>query len=214
MAVPGTHHAPANSVVPLMGVERFRVSLPGPADAVNTNPSWPGWADEAIEIVDADPEWQLQGQRLRDTLQVLLAPWLAAGIEHVGSTAVPDLPAKPIIDLQAAVADLDEAESIAAVLSRHDWHFVTPALDQRPWRRFFVKLAGGRRIAHLHVMTSDTPRWGQQIAFREALRADSATRSDYAALKHALAQRHSGDREAYSAAKDSFIQVVLDPETD
>lgn len=181
---------------------------------MNANPPWPAWADEAVEVVDADPEWQLQAQRLRDTLQVLLAPWLTARIEHVGSTAVPDLPAKPIIDLQAAVSDLDEAESMAAVLAPYDWHYVAPELDRRAWRLFFVKVAGGRRIAHLHVMTADTSRWDQQIAFRDALRADSATRADYAALKHSLAQRHSGDREAYSAAKESFIQAVLDPETD
>lgn len=76
-----------------------------------------------------------------------------------------------------------------------------------------LKVAGDRRIAHLHVMTASIPRWHQQIAFRDALRADSALAADYAALKHALAQRHSDDRSAYSAAKESFIQAVLDPET-
>lgn len=198
------------------GVERFRVSLPAAAvtTAPDANPALPGWACEAVEVVDADPQWPFQGQSLRDTLQVLLAPWLTAAIEHIGSTAVPDLPAKPIIDLQAAVTDLDEADSMAAALGPHDWHYVAPNLDQRPWRRFFVKVAGGRRIAHLHVMTADTPRWDRQIAFRDALRADSATRADYAALKRALSQRHSDDREAYSAAKNSFIQAVLDPEAE
>ncbi|MDZ7886632.1 MAG: HAD-IA family hydrolase [Mycobacterium sp.] len=180
----------------------------------NASLSRPGWADEAIAVVDADPEWQSQGQRLRDTLQALLAPWLTARIEHVGSTAVPGLPAKPIIDLQAAVAELAEADSMAAVLGPHDWHHVAPHLDQRPWRRLFVKVAGGRRIAHLHIMTAGTPRWHQQIAFRDALRADSALAADYAALKRALAQRHSDDRESYSAAKESLIQAVLNPEID
>ena len=181
--------------------------------ASNASPSRPGWADEAISVVDANPEWQSQGERLRHTVEILLAPWLTARIEHVGSTAVPDLPAKPIIDLQAAVAELDEADSMAAALGPHDWHYVAPHLDQRPWRRLFVKVADGRRIAHLHVMTAGTPRWHQQIAFRDALRADSTLTADYAALKHALAQRHSDDREAYSAAKGSFIQAVLSPET-
>lgn len=198
------------------GVERFRVSLHGPAvaSAPNANPSRPGWANEAIALVDADPEWQSQGQRLRDTLHVLLAPWLTARIEHVGSTAVPDLPAKPIIDLQAAVTDLDEAESMAAVLGPHDWHYVAPHLDQRPWRRLFVKVAGEQRTAHLHIMTTETPRWHQQIAFRDALRADPAIKADYTALKQAVAQRYSDDREAYSAAKESFIQAILGREAD
>jgi GrpB-like predicted nucleotidyltransferase (UPF0157 family)/GNAT superfamily N-acetyltransferase len=197
------------------GVERFRVSLPAPAIAVaaetNANSSWPSWASETIALVDADPEWQYHGQRLRDTLDRLLAPWLTTHIEHVGTTAVPGLAAKPIIDLQAAVRHLDDAESIAAALIPDGWHFVAPHRDQRPWRRFFVKVAGERRTAHLHIMTADTPRWHQQIAFRDALRADSSTTADYAALKHALAKRHSDNREAYSAAKESFIQAVLDP---
>lgn len=151
---------------------------------------------------------------LSDTLHVLLAPLPTARIEHVGSTAVPDLSAKPIIDLQAAVADLDEAELMSTVLGPNDWHYVAPNLDQRPWRRFFVNVAGGRRIAHLHIMTAENSHWDEQIAFRDALRADSAARAEYAALKHALAQDYSGDREAYSAAKGSFIRVVLDPETE
>lgn len=176
---------------------------------MNVNPSWPRWANDAIALVDADPEWQAQGQRLRDILEVLLAPWLTTGVEHVGSTAVPGLAAKPIIDLQAAVTDLDEAEAMATVLGPHDWQYVPPHLDQRPWRRFFVMVAGGQRIAHLHIMTAGAPRWHQQIAFRDALRADSSVAARYAELKHALVAQHGDDREAYSAAKSSFIQAVL-----
>lgn len=196
------------------GRERFRVSLPARviAAALGTgaNPDWPRWANETTAIVEADPEWPEQGRRLRGSLEVLLAPWLTAHIEHVGSTAVPGLPAKPVIDLQAAVHDLDDVEMVAAVLGPHGWHYVAPHLDQRPWRRFFVKVADERRIAHLHVMTGDTPRWRQQIAFRDALRANLTTASDYAALKHALAKRHNDDREAYSAAKEEFVNAVLD----
>lgn len=178
---------------------------------MNANPPWPGWANDTIALVAADPEWQSQGQRLRDTVEVLLAPWLTAHIEHVGSTAVPGLAAKPIIDLQAAVNDLDDAESMAAALGPHDWHYVAPHLDQRPWRRFFVKVANERRVAHLHIMIGDDPRWHQQLAFRDTLRADSSIAADYAALKHALAERYSDDREAYSAAKRPFIHAVLYP---
>lgn len=182
--------------------------------AESTDSPWPNWATETIEIVDADPDWEAQGQRLCDTLQALLAPWLVGRIEHVGSTAIPGLPAKPIIDLQAAVAHLDASDSMAAVLSKHDWHYVTPDLDRRPWRRFFVKINEGHRSAHLHIMTTDSARWHQQIAFRDALRADPSTTANYAALKRALAAEHGDDREAYSAAKYSFIQAVLNARSD
>jgi GrpB-like predicted nucleotidyltransferase (UPF0157 family) len=84
-----------------------------------------------------------------------------------------------------------------------------PDLDQRPWRRFFVKVPDGRRSAHLHVMTPDSPRWHEQIAFRDALRASPTLTADYAALKRALAAKSSDAREAYSAAKTGLIINVL-----
>lgn len=185
-------------------------SAQGEFSAESSNSPWPNWATEEIEIVDADPGWETQGQHVRDALEALLAPWLIGRIEHVGSTAIPGLPAKPIIDLQAPVAHLDASDSIAAVLTQHNWHYVSPELDQRPWRRFFVKVDGGRRIAHLHIMTADSPRWHEQIAFRDALRADSSAASEYGELKRTLAARHTDDREAYSAAKETFIKTVLD----
>ena len=171
---------------------------------------WPAWATEPVDLVEADPSWTIRGEQERGHLETLLSPWLVARIEHVGSTAIPELPAKPIIDLQAPVADLDNPDPIAAQLAADDWHYVEPDLDRRPWRRFFIKVSGGRRSVHLHVMTLDTPRWNQQIAFRDALRADPTLTADYAALKRVLAAKHSDDREAYSAAKSNFIRTVLD----
>jgi GrpB-like predicted nucleotidyltransferase (UPF0157 family) len=171
---------------------------------------WPDWADEPVDLVDADATWISQGERERDHLETLLSPWLVARIEHVGSTAIPDLPAKPIIDLQAPVADLGESDRIADALAPHDWHYVTPELDQRPWRHFFVKVIDGRRNAHLHVMAPDSPRWREQIAFRDALRSDTTLAADYAALKRNLAAKYADDREAYTAAKSDFIRAVLD----
>jgi GrpB-like predicted nucleotidyltransferase (UPF0157 family) len=169
----------------------------------------PPWATESVDLVDADPAWTLRGEYERDRLETLLAPWLIGRIEHVGSTSIPGLVAKPIIDLQAPVADLADADPLAAALAPHDWHYVDPNLDQRPWRRFFVKLTGGRRSAHLHVMTPDSPRWQQQIAFRDTLRADPILTADYAALKRVLAAKHTDNREAYSAAKGDFVKFVL-----
>lgn len=174
---------------------------------------WPAWATEPVDLVDADPSWTIRGDQERHYLETLLAPWLIARIEHIGSTAIPDLPAKPIIDLQAPVADLRDPDPIAAALAPTYWHYVEPDLDQRPWRRFFVKVTGGRRSAHLHVMTPDSPRWQQQIVFRDALRANPILTADYAALKRVLAAKHSDDREAYTAAKSEFIRTVLDRST-
>lgn len=94
-----------------------------------------------------------------EQLATLLAPWLVDGIEHVGSTAVPGLAAKPVVDLMASVADLDTVVEHAH-LTDHGWVYVPPELDQRPWRRFFVKpdAPKQRREAHLHLIQAGHPR--------------------------------------------------------
>lgn len=131
------------------------------------------------------------------------------GVEHVGSTAVPGLAAKPIIDLQALVTNLEVANAIAAKLAPHQWCYVPTYLDRRLDRRFFVKVVDGRRTAHLHLLTNDSARWHQQLAFRDALRIDPDLVRTYADLKIQLAKHHRHDREAYTAGKQLFINEVL-----
>lgn len=172
--------------------------------------TWPRWAIEPITIADYDPAWADQGAHAQNRLQGLLATWLTGEIEHVGSTAIPGLAAKPIIDLQAPVADLAAAAAmVAAALAPHGWHHVPPELDQRPDRRFFVQVVNGHRVAHLHLMTTGSARWHQQLAFRDALRADPDLLKAYARLKIDLAGQHGEDREAYTAGKRQFVHDVL-----
>lgn len=147
------------------------------------------------------------GERLR--LLDLLGPWLVDDVHHVGSTAVPGLPAKPIIDLMAGVRALDAAPDIALVLSPHAWHYVPPELDGRPWRRFLVKVAADRRVAHLHLLDPATPRWAEQLRFRDRLRQRPELAVEYAALKRRLAWELVGDRERYAEGKAAFVQRVL-----
>lgn len=169
----------------------------------------PPWAREPVEIVDYDPAWAADGARECDQLQVLLGTWLTNNIEHVGSTAVPGLAAKPILDLQAPVDSLDVADAIAEILVPHRWHYVPPHLDRRHDRRFFIKVVDGRRAAHLHLLVADTARWHQQVAFRDALRTHPDLVHSYVELKALLAEKHRHDREAYSARKQQFINDVL-----
>lgn len=157
----------------------------------------PAWAMEQVEVHPPNAAWQDHGEQMRRQLNADLNVWLLAPVEHVGSTAVPGLPAKPVLDLQAAVADLTCAPEVAEVLAPDGWNYVPPELDERPWRRFFVRTVEGRRAAHLHLMRRESPRWGEQLVFRDALCADPALRHRYAALKEALATQHSADREAY-----------------
>ena len=164
---------------------------------------------EQVQVHPPDEAWQRRGEQERRLLDVTLAAWLVVPVEHVGSTAVPGLPAKPILDLQAMITDLESTPDIAAALAPDRWHYVPPELDGRPWRRLFVKVVDGRRAGHLHVMAQGSARWGEQLAFRDALRADPALAQRYATLKQTLAVRHADDREAYTAAKSDFVRTVL-----
>ncbi|PKQ59277.1 hypothetical protein B5566_04390 [Mycobacterium sp. MHSD3] len=170
---------------------------------------WPSWAVDNVEIVVYDPDWAVRGARERQRLDMLLAPWRSRNVEHIGSTAVIGLAAKPIVDLQASVASLEVAEGVAAALTSHHWHYVPPHLDRRPYRRFFVKIVDGHRAAHLHLMTHNAVRWHQQLAFRDALRANRDLVRAYSELKFLLAAKHRNNREAYTAGKQKFINDVL-----
>jgi GrpB-like predicted nucleotidyltransferase (UPF0157 family) len=147
-------------------------------------------------------------------LAVVLAPWLVDGVEHVGSTAVPGLAAKPVIDLMASVRDPDAVvEQAGDLLWADGWWHVPPELDSGgSWRRFFVKPdpSGQHRYAHLHVIAAGHPRWGEQIAFRDALRGDDELARRYAELKRRLAAEHADDREAYTDGKGAFVRDALD----
>ena len=171
--------------------------------------TWPSWATEPITVVGYNPEWPERAHNERDHLRQLLAPCLVGEIEHIGSTAIPGLAAKPIIDLQAPIRDLADADMVDPILAPHGWHYVPPELDQRPYRRFFVKVAKDHRSAHLHLMTLGAARWHQQLAFRDALRTTPDLVRAYGQLKVELAHRHSGDREAYTAGKQRFVRDAL-----
>ena len=174
----------------------------------------PPWAYEQPEIHPHDPRLIEQAEVERARLAELLRPWLVDGlVEHVGSTSVPGLPAKPVIDLMAQVADPDAVVNEAGQRLKADgWRYVPPDLDSGgSWRRFYVKPdpTGQRRYAHLHLIQAGHPRWSEQVEFRDALRRDDELADTYANLKRRLAAEHPHDREAYTEAKAEFILAAL-----
>ncbi|MCX2954951.1 GrpB family protein [Lentzea sp. NEAU-D7] len=169
----------------------------------------PAWAYERAEVRPSDPRWVVRAQTEAARLTELLAPWLVDGVEHIGSTAVPGLAAKPVVDLMASMTALDtEAPEL---LVAHGWVYVPPELDNRPWRRFFVKpdQTGQRREAHLHLIQAGHPRWSDQIRFRDALRNDTTLAQAYEDLKRQLSAEAGHDREAYTTGKAAFVAKAL-----
>lgn len=173
------------------------------------NRNVPVWAMEAVEIQKYDPKWLDKGTKERETLYKLLSPFGIKQVEHIGSTSIPYLPAKPIIDLMASVSSMKQLKEIRDVLTTDDWHYVPPELDQQPWRSFFVKVKKDKRLAHLHLVKIGEKRWEEQLKFRNILRANQHLVDEYAMVKNKLAKKFRNDREAYTEAKTDFINRVL-----
>ena len=164
--------------------------------------------DMPVDIVEYDPAWQQAFAEQRDRLAILLRGWLAEPVEHVGSTAVPGLAAKPIVDMLAPVISLAHARGAVSVLTDDGWlHW--PTDPKRSWRMWFLRPRPDARTHHLYLIQYDDPHMRQLRAFRDALRADDALRDRYEALKRKQAKVFRNDREAYTKAKRHFIDDVL-----
>jgi GrpB-like predicted nucleotidyltransferase (UPF0157 family) len=196
----------------------MKLALPGAIGRVEwvTEPidedSPPAWAFEDVHLSAYDPDWPKLAALYADELRSVLEPWLLRPVEHVGSTSIPGIVAKPVIDLMAQVADTDSVvDAAGSALDGLDWKYVPPELDGRPWRRFFAKVSpdGRHRLAHLHLMAPGAARWDQQLRFRDALRTDPTLREEYAAVKAELARAYAGDRERYTDEKAVFVTRVL-----
>ncbi len=172
----------------------------------------PAWAVEGVHLSAYDPGWPDRAAGYAGELRPVLGRWLLSPIEHVGSTAIPGIVAKPVIDLMAQVDDTDAVVAAAgATLDAMNWKYVPPELDGRPWRRFLARVSpdGQHRLAHLHLMQAGAARWDQQLRFRDALRADPALRDEYSAIKAQLASTYADDRERYTDEKAAFVTRVM-----
>ncbi|MGA3398167.1 MAG: GrpB family protein [Acetobacteraceae bacterium] len=163
-----------------------------------------------VALVAYDPDWPRQFAMEAERLRGVLDPALVLGIEHFGSTAVPGLIAKPIIDILIAVRSLATART-AAVAPIVSLGYVYWEDNPKPDRMFFVKGMppyGARRTHHVHITEPAGEMWQRRLAFRDYLRAHPDEAQRYAALKHDLARQYTTDREAYTEAKSDYVQAV------
>ncbi len=159
-----------------------------------------------VIIEPYDPVWSGRFETERRLLLPVLAPWLAGPIEHIGSTAVPGLGAKPIIDIMAAVRDLASSKPAIEALKPLQYCYFDYKADVMHW---FCKPSDFERTHHLHLVPFASQLWRDRLAFRDRLRSDATLRATYENLKVALASRYREDREAYTVAKTEFVQSVL-----
>ena len=164
-----------------------------------------------ITIVPYDPTWPALFEAERARIAAALGG-IARRIEHNGSTAVPGLAAKPIIDIQISVERLRPLTAYAPALEALGYVHLSHADDA--FAPFFFRPAAWPHTHHVHVVEAGGAEEARTLAFRDALRAHPALAREYAALKHELAARFGGadaaSREAYATAKSAFIEGVIE----
>ncbi len=163
-------------------------------------------AAEPVLIAGYDVSWPEKFETERVLLQELISPWVVGGIHHVGSTSVPGLAAKPVIDILVGVESLDRSRPCIDKVASLGYLYWPYRSDEMHW---FCKPDPARRTHHLHLIPTGSPRYRDELAFRDALRRDPALTERYAALKRDLAARFRDDREAYTEHKAPFVSEVL-----
>jgi GrpB-like predicted nucleotidyltransferase (UPF0157 family) len=167
-----------------------------------------------LEIVEYRPEWPHEFARYADMLRVALGP-LALRVDHIGSTAIPCMAAKDVIDIQLTVADLsDEVAEIVARAGfvmhwRHACDHVPPDHNPDPvqWSKMLFKEPHGQRRSHIHVRQAGRANQRYPLLFRDFLIASPPMAAAYAELKRRLAARLA-DQETYPNVKDPAVDLI------
>ncbi|MBN2113171.1 MAG: GrpB family protein [Acidimicrobiia bacterium] len=160
---------------------------------------------DPVEVLPYDPGWPALFAAWRDRLAATLGS-TARRIEHVGSTAVPGLAAKPVIDVQVSVPDASDEAAFRPALEG----LGLPLRTREPGHRYFRPPRGRPREVQVHICDAGGEWERAHLLFRDYLRAHPAVREAYAALKQGLAGRFRSDRVAYNEAKSGFVLDVLE----
>jgi GrpB-like predicted nucleotidyltransferase (UPF0157 family) len=161
---------------------------------------------QPVEVVDYDPSWPRSYAEERDRIAAALGESVTA-IEHVGGTAVPGLPAKPVVDIMVGVADIERAGQAVAGLINLGYQYVPELESELPERRYFRR--GSPETHHIHMVAVDSDFWEEHLLFRDYLRTHPQAAEEYGKLKRGLAGRFRFDRAAYRAGKLPFIDTVV-----
>jgi GrpB-like predicted nucleotidyltransferase (UPF0157 family) len=159
-------------------------------------------------LVPYSKEWPSRFNAVRAQLLRAFGPQRVV-IEHIGSTAIPGLAAKPIVDVLLGAASLHVIEERIDLLTGLGFDHVSKYEHELPMRRYFVRPAGGQPRVNLHAVVLGSTFWIEHLAFRDALRQDPALVAQYLQLKADLADEFPQDRPSYTQAKAPFIRAVI-----
>ncbi len=175
--------------------------------------------ERSPKLVDPDPEWPRQARRLAARIERAGGDRVLR-VDHIGSTSIPGMPAKDVIDLQVTVASLADADALAEPLADAGFPVIPEASADTPhsfapdpalWGKRLHVAADPGRYANVHVRAEGTAGWRVALLFRDWLRADEAARADYLAVKREVAARHAADpsHAAYAQAKEPWFAQAL-----
>ena len=165
---------------------------------------------DEIEIVDYNPNWANMFEREAEAIRGVVKKDLIVEIQHIGSTAVPGLAAKPVIDIMIGLRDLSDGKKIIQPLKELGYVYWADNPDDK--KMFFVKGMppyGKKRTHHVHVVEIDGEFWQRRL-FRDYLRINPQEASRYEKLKRDLAVRFRDDREAYTEGKSDYVAEVME----
>lgn len=160
-----------------------------------------------VVIKPHDPNWPCLFQNESALIQKTIAPFITT-IQHIGSTSVPDLASKPIIDMLIGLKRLSDSIHFAPLLINIGYRYFPEHEVEMPERRYFSKIINDEMGFHLHMVEPDSEFFHRHLAFRDYLRTHPDTAAEYADLKIELAKKYGSDREGYTDAKSDFIKGI------
>lgn len=160
-----------------------------------------------VIISEYSPEWPEMFERERKSLEATIGAG-AGIIEHVGSTSVSGLAAKPVIDIMIGLHDFSIADKLVPEIVALGYQYVPEYEEVMPYRRYFRKTAGGTSTHHIHMVQAGGEFWQRHLLFRDYLRAYPDVASAYAVLKKELARLDWDDVNDYADAKTAFIRNI------
>lgn len=159
-----------------------------------------------ILIIDYSPVWRAMFEREKQLLETVLGDFDV--IEHIGSTSVVGLAAKPIIDIMIGLRDFSQAHELISSIQKSGYEYVPEYENVMPDRRYFKKVAAGTSTHHIHMVETGGEFWQRHLLFRDFLRANPDVAEEYAALKRNLALLEWQDKNDYTEAKTVFIKDI------
>jgi GrpB-like predicted nucleotidyltransferase (UPF0157 family) len=161
-----------------------------------------------VQVVPYNHDWPAQFEAEAALLARVLARWVVTPVQHIGSTSIPGIAAKPVLDMMVGVRDLREAAEAMDPLREQGYVFAPHRPHESLW---FFKAPPPIAVHthHLHLTAVGSTLWQERLSFRDALRSDPRLRDEYQALKLRLAAEHSDDGGAYTGNKRAFVARVL-----